>query len=173
MNGFFYISKDLLFKSQTAVYKTGTVCSAFLANNGTSDATVSFNGNSYHLPGWSVSILPDCKNVVLNTAKVCLYLFFYYFVQDVSSINLSCFFVRQINSASMISSFATESSKEEVDSLDRSSSGWSWISEPVGISKADAFSKPGLLEQINTTADRSDYLWYSLRYVSFHDRELR
>ncbi|KAK2433960.1 beta-galactosidase [Trifolium repens] len=125
---------------ETAVYKTGTVCSAFLANNGTSDATVSFNGNSYHLPGWSVSILPDCKNVVLNTAK--------------------------INSASMISSFATESSKEEVDSLDRSSSGWSWISEPVGISKADAFSKPGLLEQINTTADRSDYLWYSLSFVA-------
>jgi hypothetical protein len=73
----------------------------------------------------------------------------------------------------MISSFATESSKEKVDSLDDSSSGWSWISEPVGISKADAFSKPGLLEQINTTADRSDYLWYSLRYMSFHDRELR
>jgi hypothetical protein len=24
-------------------------------------------------------------------------------------------------------------------------------------------SKTGLLEQINTTADRSDYLWYSLR----------
>jgi hypothetical protein len=37
-----------------------------------SDATVNFNGNSYHLPAWSVSILPDCKNVVLNTAKVCL-----------------------------------------------------------------------------------------------------
>ncbi|KAK2380321.1 beta-galactosidase [Trifolium repens] len=128
---------------ETAVYKTGTVCSAFLANNGTSDATVSFNGNSYHLPGWSVSILPDCKNVVLNTAK--------------------------INSASMISSFATESSKEKVDSLDGSSSGWSWISEPVGISKADAFSKHGLLEQINTTADRSDYLWYSLSFVAEDD----
>ncbi|PNY07301.1 beta-galactosidase 8-like protein [Trifolium pratense] len=128
---------------ETAVYKTGSVCAAFLANTGTSDATVTFNGNSYHLPGWSVSILPDCKNVVLNTAK--------------------------INSASTISSFATESSKEEVDSLDGSSSGWSWISEPVGISKADAFAKPGLLEQINTTADRSDYLWYSLSLVAEED----
>ncbi|KAK2393432.1 beta-galactosidase [Trifolium repens] len=90
-------------------YKTGTVCSAFLANTSTSDATVTFNGNSYHLPGWFVSILPDCKNVVLNIAK--------------------------INYASMISSFTTESLEEEVDSLDGSSSGWSWISEP------------GLLEQ--------------------------
>ncbi|CAI8595674.1 unnamed protein product [Vicia faba] len=121
---------------ETSVYKTGSACVAFLANTGTNDATVTFNGNSYHLPGWSVSILPDCKSVVLNTAK--------------------------INSASTISSFATESVKEEVDSLGSSSSGWSWISEPVGISKDDAFTKFGLLEQINTTADRSDYLWYSL-----------
>ncbi|KAI3936554.1 hypothetical protein MKW92_030042 [Papaver armeniacum] len=56
------------------VYKTEAgVCSAFLANIGTqSDATVNFNGNSYHLPAWSVSILPDCKNVIFNSAKVCL-----------------------------------------------------------------------------------------------------
>ncbi|KAG4967304.1 hypothetical protein JHK87_032955 [Glycine soja] len=119
-----------------AVYKTGSVCSAFLANIATSDATVTFNGNSYHLPAWSVSILPDCKNVVLNTAK--------------------------INSAPMISSFTTESLKEEVGSLEGSDSGWSWISEPIGISKADSFPKFGLLEQINATADKSDYLWYSL-----------
>ncbi|TKY67244.1 Beta-galactosidase 8 [Spatholobus suberectus] len=121
---------------EATVYKTGAVCAAFLANIATSDATVTFNGNSYHLPAWSVSILPDCKSVVLNTAK--------------------------INSASMISSFTTEPLKEEVGSLDDSGSGWSWISEPIGISKADSFSKFGLLEQINTTADRSDYLWYSL-----------
>ncbi|XP_020214604.1 beta-galactosidase 8 [Cajanus cajan] len=121
---------------EVAVYKTGTVCAAFLANIATSDATVTFNGNSYQLPAWSVSILPDCKNVVLNTAK--------------------------INSASTTSSFTTESLKQEVGSLEDSISGWSWISEPVGISKADSFTKYGLLEQINTTADRSDYLWYSL-----------
>ncbi|KAJ1424345.1 Glycoside hydrolase, family 35 [Sesbania bispinosa] len=122
---------------EAAFYKTEAKCAAFLANfDNTSDATVNLNGISYNLPAWSVSILPDCKNVVLNTAK--------------------------INSASMISSFTTESLKQEVGSLDGSSSGWSWISEPVGISKADSFSKFGLLEQINTTADRSDYLWYSL-----------
>ncbi|RDX82576.1 Beta-galactosidase 8 [Mucuna pruriens] len=122
---------------EAAVYKTGSVCAAFLANVGTtSDVTVNFSGNSYHLPAWSVSILPDCKNVVLNTAK--------------------------INSASAISSFTTESSKEDIGSLEASSSGWSSISEPVGISKTDSFSQIGLLEQINTTADKSDYLWYSL-----------
>ncbi|KAG2397611.1 Beta-galactosidase 8 [Vigna angularis] len=127
--------EDLAFAA--AVYKTGSACAAFLANNDdTSDANVTFNGNSYDLPAWSVSILPDCRNVVLNTAK--------------------------ISSVSTISSFTTEPLKEEIGSSDDSCSGWSWISEPVGISKADSFSKFGLLEQVNTTGDRSDYLWYSL-----------
>lgn len=63
-----------MFPFQAHVYKTGSgTCAAFLANVGTqSDASVNFNGNTYHLPAWSVSILPDCKNVVFNTAKVSL-----------------------------------------------------------------------------------------------------
>ncbi|GMI81634.1 beta-galactosidase 8 [Hibiscus trionum] len=122
---------------EAAVYKTGSVCSAFLANvDPKSDATVKFNGNSYLLPAWSVSILPDCKNVVLNTAK--------------------------INSMTVIPSFMHESLNTNADSTDLIGSGWSWINEPVGISKASASSRLGLLEQINTTADQSDYLWYSL-----------
>ncbi|KAJ7980980.1 Beta-galactosidase [Quillaja saponaria] len=122
---------------EAGVYKTGSVCAAFLANVGTSsDATVNFNGNSHHLPAWSVSILPDCKNVVLNTAK--------------------------INSATTLPSFVRETLEEDVGSSEDSSLEWSWIGEPVGISKADAFAKVGLLEQINTTSDKSDYLWYSL-----------
>nr|QSM07474.1 beta-galactosidase 8 [Ipomoea batatas] len=121
---------------EASVYKTGSgLCSAFLANIGTqSDATVTFNGNSYHLPAWSVSILPDCKNVALNTAK--------------------------INSVATIPRFVTQSS--EADTSGASLSGWSWVNEPVGISSDKAFTKDGLVEQINTTADMSDYLWYSL-----------
>lgn len=125
---------------EATVYKTGTgLCSAFLANFGTSDKTVNFNGNSYNLPGWSVSILPDCKNVALNTAK--------------------------INSMTVIPNFVHQSLNGDADSADTLGSSWSWIYEPVGISKNDAFVKPGLLEQINTTADKSDYLWYSLSTV--------
>jgi hypothetical protein len=60
---------------QAHVYKTGSVCAAFLANiDDQSDKTVTFNGKAYKLPAWSVSILPDCKNVVLNTAQVCAFL---------------------------------------------------------------------------------------------------
>ncbi|KAF3512908.1 hypothetical protein F2Q69_00002410 [Brassica cretica] len=120
-------------------YKTSSgSCAAFLANIGTeSDATVTFNGNSYHLPAWSISILPDCKNVAFNTAK--------------------------INAATESTTFARQALKPNADSSEELGSKWSYIKEPIGISKADAFVKPGLLEQINTTADESDYLWYSLR----------
>ncbi|KAF7127525.1 hypothetical protein RHSIM_Rhsim11G0181200 [Rhododendron simsii] len=34
------------------------------------DARVRFNNMYYDLPPWSISILPDCENVVFNTAKV-------------------------------------------------------------------------------------------------------
>ncbi|KAH9660869.1 Beta-galactosidase 8 [Citrus sinensis] len=124
---------------EATVYKTGSgLCSAFLANIGTnSDVTVKFNGNSYLLPAWSVSILPDCKNVVFNTAK--------------------------INSVTLVPSFSRQSLQVAADSSDAIGSGWSYINEPVGISKDDAFTKPGLLEQINTTADQSDYLCTNIK----------
>ncbi|XP_057978440.1 beta-galactosidase 1 [Malania oleifera] len=46
-------------------------CAAFLANyNPRSYAKVSFANMHYDLPPWSISILPDCKNTVYNTARV-------------------------------------------------------------------------------------------------------
>ncbi|KAL5790993.1 hypothetical protein ACOSQ2_005881 [Xanthoceras sorbifolium] len=46
-------------------------CAAFLSNYNTeSAARVTFNKKNYNLPPWSISILPDCKNVVFNTANV-------------------------------------------------------------------------------------------------------
>uniref|UniRef100_A0A0A0LWT7 beta-galactosidase n=1 Tax=Cucumis sativus TaxID=3659 RepID=A0A0A0LWT7_CUCSA len=54
------------------VFKTRSgSCAAFLANyDASSSATVTFGNNQYDLPPWSVSILPDCKSVIFNTAKV-------------------------------------------------------------------------------------------------------
>uniref|UniRef100_A0A9I9DA76 Beta-galactosidase n=1 Tax=Cucumis melo TaxID=3656 RepID=A0A9I9DA76_CUCME len=54
------------------VFKTRSgSCAAFLANyDASSSATVTFGNNQYDLPPWSVSILPDCKSAVFNTAKV-------------------------------------------------------------------------------------------------------
>lgn len=46
-------------------------CAAFLANyDTTSSANVTYSNMQYDLPPWSISILPDCKNEIFNTAKV-------------------------------------------------------------------------------------------------------
>lgn len=46
-------------------------CAAFLSNYNTKTfAQVMFNNMHYNLPPWSISILPDCRNVVFSTATV-------------------------------------------------------------------------------------------------------
>ncbi|KAL8134901.1 hypothetical protein AgCh_009784 [Apium graveolens] len=51
-------------------YAKGGDCAAFLSNyDSKSAARVLFNDKHYNLPPWSISILPDCHNVVFNTAK--------------------------------------------------------------------------------------------------------
>ncbi|KAM7250323.1 hypothetical protein ACFE04_022206 [Oxalis oulophora] len=59
-------------RQQAHVYTTESGdCAAFLANYDTNSASkVMFNNMHYNLPPWSISILPDCRNVVFNTAKV-------------------------------------------------------------------------------------------------------
>ncbi|XP_031494621.1 beta-galactosidase 11-like [Nymphaea colorata] len=47
------------------------ICSAFLTNNRSrEEVNVHFRHRKYFLPPHSISILPDCKTVVFNTAKV-------------------------------------------------------------------------------------------------------
>ncbi|GAB4848513.1 Beta-galactosidase 3 [Ancistrocladus abbreviatus] len=57
---------------QAHVYYPETgVCAAFLTNYDPNSAVkVLFNNLHYNLAPWSISILPDCRNVVFNTAKV-------------------------------------------------------------------------------------------------------
>ncbi|KAK3009700.1 hypothetical protein RJ639_014806 [Escallonia herrerae] len=51
-------------------YKAGG-CAAFLSNfDPQYSAEITFQNTQYNLPPWSVSILPDCKNDVFNTARV-------------------------------------------------------------------------------------------------------
>ncbi|PWA84721.1 glycoside hydrolase, family 35 [Artemisia annua] len=46
-------------------------CAAFIANyHLNSSTTVTFRKKHYTLPPWSISILPDCKHAVYNTAQV-------------------------------------------------------------------------------------------------------
>ncbi|XVF88753.1 hypothetical protein PTKIN_Ptkin19aG0076800 [Pterospermum kingtungense] len=46
-------------------------CAAFLANYDTKySVKVNFRNMQYDLPRWSISILPDCKTAVFNTARI-------------------------------------------------------------------------------------------------------
>eukprot|EP00250_Pteridium_aquilinum_P015845 c22797_g1_i1 orf=77-2668(+) len=127
------------------IYTNGDdICAAFLANIDTKkDATIWFRGQSYHLPAWSVSILPDCKNVVFNTA--------------------------QINAQSSILTSSVELVGEHLQAqqsgLSLSEVVWKIYQEPIGERNANSFISTSLLEQINTTKDESDYLWYSTSVV--------
>lgn len=61
----------LIFFQAHVFYQEKGGCAAFLSNYDTeSGVRVLFNNRHYSLPPWSISILPDCRNVVFNTAKV-------------------------------------------------------------------------------------------------------
>ncbi|OIW09652.1 hypothetical protein TanjilG_28251 [Lupinus angustifolius] len=59
------------FQQADVYYTESGDCAAFLSNHDSnSSVRVLFNNMHYTLPPWSISILPDCRNVVFNTAKV-------------------------------------------------------------------------------------------------------
>lgn len=72
-NGFLKILMNIWFFQAHVFSSESGDCAAFLANYDTKSATrVMFNNMHYNLPPWSISILPDCRNAVFNTAKVCV-----------------------------------------------------------------------------------------------------
>nr|P45582.1 RecName: Full=Beta-galactosidase; Short=Lactase; Flags: Precursor [Asparagus officinalis]CAA54525.1 beta-galactosidase [Asparagus officinalis] len=119
---------------ESYVYRSKSSCAAFLANfNSRYYATVTFNGMHYNLPPWSVSILPDCKTTVFNTARV----------------------GAQTTTMKMqyLGGFSWKAYTEDTDALND-----------------NTFTKDGLVEQLSTTWDRSDYLWYTT-YVDIAKNE--
>ncbi|XP_074269405.1 putative beta-galactosidase [Silene latifolia] len=53
------------------VYSSKSGCAAFLANYDPKwSVKVTWSGMEFELPAWSISILPDCKKEVYNTARV-------------------------------------------------------------------------------------------------------
>lgn len=109
------------------VFKSKSACAAFLANyNQRSFAKVAFGNQHYNLPPWSISLLPDCKNTVYNTARV-----------------------------------GHQSTQMKMTPVPIHG-GFSWqaFSEEPSAYGDSSFTMSGLLEQINTTRDATDYLWY-------------
>lgn len=118
------------------------LCAAFLSNrDALSDTIVSFQNLTYDLPAWSVSILPDCKNVAFNTAKVNV----------------------QSNSPTLIASqLKLGTSNTLVNQKIEQLISWETFQENFGDIGNAQFQKQGLLEHISTTKDATDYLWYKI-----------
>ncbi|KAH6800010.1 beta-galactosidase 16, partial [Perilla frutescens var. hirtella] len=110
-------------------------CAAFLVNtnDNTNDADVQFQNRMYKLPPKSISILPDCKIVAFNTAKVS-------------------------------TEHSTRSRKQAVKL--ESAETWQEFNEVIAVLDDTSFRSNLLLEQMNTTKDTSDYLWYTTRVNS-------
>ncbi|XP_054818524.1 beta-galactosidase 5 [Prosopis cineraria] len=115
---------------QAHLFSSGRTCAAFLANyDANSAARVMFNNRRYDLPPWSISILPDCRTDVFNTARVRVQ-------------------TSQIKMLPTNSKFFSWETYDEDLSSPADGSGTSMVSA-------------GLLDQIDVTRDRSDYLWYT------------
>ncbi|KAF3560065.1 hypothetical protein F2Q69_00017171 [Brassica cretica] len=126
----------------------GKVCAAFLANiDEHKSAYVKFNGQSYTLPPWSVSILPDCRHVAYNTAKVGAQ-------TSVKTVEPAR---PPLGSMSILQRVVSQ------DSASYISKSWMALKEPIGIWGENNFTAQGLLEHLNVTKDQSDYLWHKTR----------
>lgn len=125
-------------KAEADVYASSEFCVAFLANtDDKEDKTVQFRNMSYNLPAWSVSILPDCKNEVFNSAKV--------------------------RSPSSMVDMVPESLIPSASSLDKDPKALEWeiFTEKPGLWGKEDFSLNSFVDHINTTKYTTDYLWYT------------
>ncbi|XP_027126622.1 beta-galactosidase 10 isoform X1 [Coffea arabica] len=117
-------------------------CAAFISNmDDKNDKTVQFRNKSYYLPAWSVSILPDCKNVVFNTAKVAY----------------------QTSVVEMVPSNFTSSTLSP--NRDLKGVTWEVYQEKAMIWGQADFTNNGFVDHINTTKDTTDYLWYTTSFL--------
>ncbi|KAL8131631.1 hypothetical protein AgCh_007540 [Apium graveolens] len=120
------------------VYGYGSeTCAAFISNMDTGDdKIVYFHGKSFHVPAWSVSILPDCKNVVFNTAEV----------------------GSQSSLVEMVTLDLKPSGLSPKNDLK-----WEVFTEKTGIWDDADDVQQGFVDHIDTTKDATDYLWYTTR----------
>uniref|UniRef100_A0A1D1XE55 Beta-galactosidase n=1 Tax=Anthurium amnicola TaxID=1678845 RepID=A0A1D1XE55_9ARAE len=123
-------------------------CSAFLANiDEHKSVNVKFLGQYYSLPPWSVSILPDCKHVAFNTAKV--------------TTQVSIKTIEPVSSNP--SNILKDGGLLLLSEGSNLSENWLSFKEPTGTWGENNFTAEGILEHLNVTKDTSDYLWYTTR----------
>ncbi|RDY03088.1 hypothetical protein CR513_13361, partial [Mucuna pruriens] len=120
---------------KATVYATNDSSGCFLTNtNTTADATVTFRGNKFTVPAWSVSLLPDCKTEDYNTAKV------------------------NVQTTLMVK--GKNKAEDEPTALKWV---WIAENIDDGLLGKGNFSANRLIDQKRVAADATDYLWYMTR----------
>ncbi|KAI3473953.1 hypothetical protein Pfo_028527 [Paulownia fortunei] len=134
-------NKDYGKMMSSTVYKYNGTRVCFFGNaNNKEDITINFEGKTYTVPAWSVSILPDCVTEVYNTARV------------------------NTQTSIMVKKLPAEAEEKLHYNFD-----WKWRAEHFAHLKTSV-KKSGplkgvtyanqLLDQKIVTNDTSDYLWY-------------
>ncbi|KAI3712856.1 hypothetical protein L1987_71424 [Smallanthus sonchifolius] len=123
-------------------------CAAFLSNYDPNNAAkMMFNNKHYTLPPWSISILPDCNNVVFNTANV--------EVQsaqiEMSPSDSNMFSWERFTEDSTVSdessTFTTTGLLEQIN-VTRDASDYLWYTTSVDIGSSESFLSGGELPKL-------------------------
>ncbi|XP_022158679.1 beta-galactosidase 5-like [Momordica charantia] len=124
---------------QAHVFSSGPRrCAAFLANyHMQSAATVVFNNMHYTLPPWSISILPDCKHVAFNTAKVGVHIARTQMLPTISKLSWETY-NEDTYSVGGSSTMTVPGLLEQIN-VTRDTSDYLWYMTSVGISSSEAF----------------------------------
>ncbi|KAL8478827.1 hypothetical protein ACS0TY_030633 [Phlomoides rotata] len=120
-------------------------CSAFLSNYDTkSSARVMFNNMHYNLPPWSISILPDCRNAVFNTAKVGVQTSHMEMQPTKTGIFSWETFNEDLSSLDDSSTFSAVGLLEQIN-VTRDASDYLWYTTNVNIGSSESFLHSGEL----------------------------
>ncbi|CAM6089403.1 unnamed protein product [Calypogeia fissa] len=171
-----YLEISVYNSSTNISSSSSSLCAAFLANRDLmQDAIMEFQGQFYHVPARSVSILPDCKKVLFNTATVTTQTPTKKMVPFTPGRRPKSATTRRIHTDHNANRrykpelVQQETNYDIVEDDEGNGIGgfqWEWFHEPFGISsdEKDTIVANTPLEQFSVTVDSTDYLWYSTKF---------
>ncbi|KAL8200416.1 hypothetical protein R6Q57_011755 [Mikania cordata] len=123
-------------------------CAAFLANYDPNNAaTVMFNNKHYTLPSWSISILPDCDNVVFNTADIGVQLTQLEMSPNDSNMFSWEIFTEDLTVSDESSTFTATGLLEQIN-VTRDTTDYLWYTTRVDIGSSESFLSGGELPKL-------------------------
>ncbi|XP_076899289.1 beta-galactosidase 3-like [Bidens hawaiensis] len=123
-------------------------CAAFLSNYDPSNAAkVTFNNKHYTLPPWSISILPDCNNVIFNTANVEVESTQMEMLLSDSNMFSWEMYTEDLTVSDESSSFTASGLLEQIN-ITRDTSDYLWYTTSVDIGSSESFLTGGELPKL-------------------------